>query len=183
MLSLWWTLGERDDIFWRSAASGARAKVRSYVGKKTFGQYGDITAIDPIGNPLTTLATLELKRGYGNASFGDMLDKGQKQAKQPWEMWMEQVLLDQKNAGVYGWLLITRRDRREAVIFMPWTLYELLNMYGASLDSARPWLKFRPISVNRKVRKTVFATTLCEFLSRVSPDTIVKASKDGEENE
>jgi len=28
-LSRWWTYGERDDVFWRTSASGARATTRS----------------------------------------------------------------------------------------------------------------------------------------------------------
>ena len=54
-LSLWWTKGKRDDVFWRTSGSGARAKTRSKTGEKTFGQYGDVQATDPIGQPLICL--------------------------------------------------------------------------------------------------------------------------------
>ncbi|MBM3120244.1 MAG: hypothetical protein FJ006_12010, partial [Chloroflexi bacterium] len=46
-LSLWWTHGERDDVFWRSSMSGGRATVRAKKGQKTAYQNGDITATDP----------------------------------------------------------------------------------------------------------------------------------------
>ena len=52
LLSLWWTEGVSDDYFWRTAGSGAMAKTRSKVGKKTHGHYGDIQAVHPDGEPL-----------------------------------------------------------------------------------------------------------------------------------
>ncbi len=50
LLSLWWTNDKRDDIFWRTSGSGARATTRSKTKQKTFGQYGDVQATDPILN-------------------------------------------------------------------------------------------------------------------------------------
>jgi len=70
-LSLWWTKGEREDIFWRTAGSGARATTRAKSGKTTARSYGDVIAIDPIGDPLIKEVTIEIKRGYnGNKSSG-----------------------------------------------------------------------------------------------------------------
>ena len=54
-LSLWYTEGERDDIFWRSSQSGGRATTRAKKGKKTAASYGDITALDNRGEPFTDL--------------------------------------------------------------------------------------------------------------------------------
>ena len=73
-LSLWFSEGESDTIFWRSSGSGAMAKVRSKVGKSTFGQYGDIAAVHPSGLALTQCCILELKRGYKSWSPLDVLD-------------------------------------------------------------------------------------------------------------
>lgn len=67
-LSLYWTNGERDDIFWRTSQSGGRAKSRIYTGQKTAYSYGDITFIDPLGKPLLDLAVIEAKRGYTGGS-------------------------------------------------------------------------------------------------------------------
>lgn len=43
-LSIWWSNGERDDLFWRTQGSGARATTRSKRGIKTEGQDGDIAS-------------------------------------------------------------------------------------------------------------------------------------------
>lgn len=70
MLSLWWTGDERDDVFWRTSASGATATSRR-KGKnkqKTKYMFGDITFVNPIGKPLIDRVLIEAKRGYTNTS-------------------------------------------------------------------------------------------------------------------
>lgn len=63
-LSLWWTFEQRDDIFYRSQASGARFTSRWKRGKKTAYQSGDITCSDPDGQPLIDYFSIECKTGY-----------------------------------------------------------------------------------------------------------------------
>lgn len=128
-LSLWWSGGERDDIFWRVKGSGSRAKSRlRQHGKTTYGQHGDIKAEDPIGAPLIEVVTLELKNGYGKWSFLDVLDrppmrKGQKnRAYQNFEKFMLQVQEDAAAAGTHP-VLICKRDMRQKFIVMPLLLY------------------------------------------------------------
>lgn len=67
-LSLWWTHNEREDIFWRTSASGARATTRAAGFKKTKYEHGDITFTDPIAKPMLDLMIIEAKRGYTNTS-------------------------------------------------------------------------------------------------------------------
>jgi len=128
-LSLWWTNGERDDVFWRVKGSGSRAKSRLRKhGKTTYGQHGDIKAEDPIGVPLLKVVTLELKRGYKKWSFLDVLDrppmrKGQKnRTLQPFEEFMEQV---QEDCEAYGTCpcLICKRDKRQKFVVIPLMLF------------------------------------------------------------
>src|SRR3954464_11883516 len=83
-LSLWWTDGERDDVFWRTSQSGGRATSRTKKGKKTKNSYGDICAVDPIGQPLLDLITFEVKRGYNKDSFTDLLDKPKSSIYMKW---------------------------------------------------------------------------------------------------
>ena len=66
-LSHWWSYGTRDDIFWRTAGSGARATMRSKKQLKTMNQYGDLTTIDPTGQPFIDNNLIEIKRGYGGS--------------------------------------------------------------------------------------------------------------------
>lgn len=63
-LSQWWSEGKRDDIFYRSQASGARYTVRQKSGKDTALQGGDITCSDPDGKPLIKAWNIEDKTGY-----------------------------------------------------------------------------------------------------------------------
>jgi hypothetical protein len=59
-LSLWWSNGEDDSIFWRSPGSGswARGKRPDTPGR------GDVIAVKPEGKSLTDYAVIEIKRGY-----------------------------------------------------------------------------------------------------------------------
>ena len=61
VLSLWMTDGKRQDVFWRSAMSGGRARVRFDKGEQIDVGGGDITAVDPAGHPLTSLYVIECK--------------------------------------------------------------------------------------------------------------------------
>ena len=175
LLGLWWTGGLRDDIFWRSSTSGARAKVRSGRGQSTFGQYGDIQATDPVGQPLVDLFTIELKCGYGHASIADVLDKKETSATQAWEHWLAQAMQDRMNSDRPFWMLITRRDRRETVVFMPWNGYRSLCRAGAALTDSLPHFRFK---VGALPLEHVFATTLSEFIRHTHPDNIVTAAKE-----
>ena len=57
-LSLWWTDGEIDDIFWRQ-----RVKITSKTPHAER-QLGDITAVHTIGLPFVEMFNVELKAGY-----------------------------------------------------------------------------------------------------------------------
>lgn len=121
-LSLWWTqdLEEpRDDLFWRTSNSGGRATARGKKNKTTKGQYGDVCATDPIGQPLIDFFTIEIKRGYNKDTIQDLLDKRPKSAKQRYETWFEKVERDYKASGSKSWMLIVRRDQRIPLVFMP----------------------------------------------------------------
>ena len=118
-LSLWWSNGKRDDIFWRTAGSGARATARANVGRRTVNEYGDVHATDPIGQPLIDLCTIELKKGYGRNSYFDLLDKLSKETKQPYKKFILQAIGQHEQAETEWWLLITKRDYKETLIAMP----------------------------------------------------------------
>jgi hypothetical protein len=123
-LSLWWSQGIRTDIFWRSSQSGGRATQRSKKGLRTYGSYGDIAAIDPIGEPLLKLFTIELKCGRAHGSPWDMFDGLGK--KHPFQACLEQAMDASENAGSKTWLLIVKRDRRHAIVYLEmWAAREL----------------------------------------------------------
>lgn len=116
-LSLWWTNNERDDIFWRTQGSGARATTRSKQKKTTKYQYGDITFTDPIGKPLIDLFLVEIKRGYTKELLLlDLLDRGKK-AKDPLflKFWTKAEIEKKQGKRFYS-LLIFKRDRHQACV-------------------------------------------------------------------
>jgi hypothetical protein len=119
-LSLWWTYGERDDVFWRSSQSGGRATIRRRKGLSTAGSYGDIIALDPIGEPLLKTFTIELKRGKSHGEPGDLLDcKDKSICKHPFSRTLIQASEAAGNANSDHWMIIARRDQRNAVVFFP----------------------------------------------------------------
>ena len=68
-LSLWFSKGKRDDLFWRTSGSGARATVRGKKGKSTISGHGDIEATCSEGKLLTEWTCWELKCGYDDVDF------------------------------------------------------------------------------------------------------------------
>jgi hypothetical protein len=67
-LSLWVSKGKRDDLIWRTSASGGRATTRSKKKLETAYAYGDLTFTDPKAKLLFDLTVIEAKRGYTNTS-------------------------------------------------------------------------------------------------------------------
>lgn len=122
-LSMWLTKGTRDDIFWRSSQSGGRATFRAQKGKTTFGSYGDIAAVDPLGLPLLKVFTIELKRGKSHGHPEDLVDRGNSsgfKVQRPFEASLEQAIGSHKAAGSKYWMLLCKRDGRNAMVYIPW---------------------------------------------------------------
>src|SRR3990167_4570673 len=117
-LSEWWTGGMRDDVFWRSSQSGGRATQRTKKGLSTYGSYGDIAAVDPIGEPLLKVFTIELKRGSSYGIPGDLLDFKRENGKHPWVACLLQAIRAHQQAGSQGWMLICRRDHRGPIVYV-----------------------------------------------------------------
>lgn len=167
-LSRWWSHGERDDIFWRSSQSGGRATQRSKKGLRTFGCYGDITAVDPIGQPLLQFVTIELKRGRSHGSPGDLLDFKANNEKHPFVQCLKQAERSAMEAGSKGWALICRRDHRRAVIYLNVEIYAILRARKCLLrDCPKATFSFPP-------RWFFVGYLLEDFLQAVSPEMIVE---------
>jgi len=110
-LSLWWSVGERDDLFWRSSQSGGRATQRAKQGKKTANACGDLCAQDAAGQKLLDLFTIEIKRGYNTLHIYDILEGG----KGGMNAFVAQSAKAASLAGTPYWLLIHKRDRHPAI--------------------------------------------------------------------
>jgi len=113
--SLWWTNGEADDVFWRTSGSGARATTRSKKGVTTKNSYGDMGALDSVGEPLTNYFLFEFKRGYTGSSFLDYVDMKNKKKAELVNFWLK-AEEDRANADRHYTILVLRRNRREEVM-------------------------------------------------------------------
>ena len=174
-LSLWWTHGARDDVFWRSSGSGARAKVRGRGGVDTAGQHGDVAATDPIGAPFVEAFTTEIKRGYSNHTVQDIIDRPATAGVQAWDDFFAQTIESHEQAGSYAWLLITRRDRREALVWFPQYVKLDFRRYGIwAVGRPAPYIEMRATIRNGGGTSTlnIVCVTLDQWLSKVTPETI-----------
>ncbi len=171
-LSLWWTQDETDgpkeDIFWRTSTSGARATSRHKKKLRTRNQHGDLCAIDPIGQPLLDLVTIEIKRGYNKATVQDLLDATDHAAEQTYTEWFRKSEKSRKAAGSRYWLVIVRRNGREATVFMPELLWNELKG-----NERYPPVPSIIIQAEIGIREeTIFGMRLDAFLKLVIPTDI-----------
>lgn len=173
LLSLWWTHNKSDDVFWRTSGSGARAKTRGKKGLSTFGQYGDMQATDPKGQPFIDVCNVEIKRGYSGSTFANLIDKREVSAKQMWEKFIQQAVTDNHYSHSYTWMLIAKRDAKETVIFIPIRFYKRLQKMGCHLQKIIPCVYMRCKIWDGSVR-AIYGTTLDVFLKEVTPKHIKK---------
>jgi len=161
-LSLWWTDGKTDAVFWRTSGSGARATVRKKVGKATANQDGDICATDPIGQPLIDLVTIELKVGYNSWNIKELLDSKKKQTIL--EDFWEQCIREQDDQKRRGWWLIVRQDRRNELLFFDEGFYRFQRHFLNALPEPNIRVNWRG--------QFIFCVRLDDFLTVFRPEFI-----------
>lgn len=142
-LSLWWSDGEHDDLFWRSSQSGGRATTRSKTGRRTIGQYGDIAATCPESSPLTEVITVECKFGYSESfDIQDLIDKPPTARPKTIEIFISQCVRESEEAETPFWILISKRNNREPCVIMPSDLSTALEDAGALFPDGEAWSSF-----------------------------------------
>lgn len=170
-LSLWWSEGKSDDIFWRTASSGGRSTQRAKKGKATKNHDGDIGCVDASGQPFLDLFILECKIGYSKESIHDIIDAGPSSAKSKILGWIEKLEMQRKRLGKPWWLLIHRRDRREPLAFMPMRAASLLLDESSDLNlypHGSLWLPSKPSM------GMVVVYPLIPLLTNVTPQRIIE---------
>ena len=131
VLSLWYSRGERDDIFWRTSGSGARATIRKKSNLNTADSAGDVQAIHESGKAFTRLVNIEIKRGYtqkdlkkqshnNKISLTSLIDTKLDQKGKPGILiqWIDKGLKECQLHNKKHLLIIYRRDRRRSCILM-----------------------------------------------------------------
>ena len=164
-LSLWWTDGKRDDIFWRSSQSGGRATSRAKKGKKTAGQEGDICATHRSGDPLVRLFSIELKRGYNAVCPDTILSAGPTAAQQQFDKFLTQAMEASRRGGTYFWLLIHKIDKRSPMVYFPYRFFVYMNG-EASLVGSFPLCSLHKVKLKSGVQVTFMGMTLDRFLKK-----------------
>lgn len=131
-LSLWWTQnhenGPKDNIFWRTPGSGARATQREKKRQDSNMFSGDIGILDPCGEDLIEKCIFEIKRGYTERfdllNFIDGKNNGGMLLKF-WEDLSEKALHFNKFP-----LLIFKRNRKEICLMTTWQLFNLIQGFS-----------------------------------------------------
>ena len=127
-LSLWWTDGERDDIFYLSSGSGSRFTTRQKLNKSTANSAGDLNALDPIGQPLVDLFVLEAKKGY-NKELDILKIIDSKKKTHALIDWLSKSKKEARESGRYHALVLFRRDNHQDSIAMEYMFFARLEPF------------------------------------------------------
>ena len=123
-LSLWWTQddpeGSKDNIFWRTSGSGARATQRNKKGLDSNMFSGDVGLLDSRGEDFLKLCIIEIKRGYSlHFDLLNYLD-GKKSGGILFEFW-DKICKESDKLNKEP-LLILKRDRKDTCIALQTSL-------------------------------------------------------------
>lgn len=179
-LSLWFSYGKRDDIFWRTAGSGARATVRMKQGKMTADSAGDISAIHPSGKALTRLCIFELKRGYSqkNRSAGisllTMIDKLANEKDPILLSWFKKLNKELKEHDRKFGFIIFKRDRKNICIAFT---RETLNYLKERNTKKLKYALFCPMAHIMLWETEIIIVGIENFLRWCEPETITRKIK------
>jgi len=123
-LSLWFSHDEREDLFYRTAGSGARSTSRAKRGKTTANSAGDIGYLDASGKPLMEAITFELKCGYNNTDTTSLIDTAPGRKRPQLLEFIEQAVDSAKNAQSKYWAVIHKRNGKQALIHFPMSMWQ-----------------------------------------------------------
>ena len=165
-LSLWWTDGERSDIFWLSSGSGARHTTRQKSNESTANSAGDLNVLDPIGQPLIDLFVIEAKCGYTKEiDVLAIIDSKKKN-----HVLFEWILKAEQEAAISdrkGAFLIFKRDRHQECIMMERDLFSKIILYCGNCPAEY-----------LQIYTDYIILSLDDFLSWVDRDSIEVIAKD-----
>jgi len=174
-LSLWWSKGVRDDIFWRTAGSGARATVRR-KGRDcdTANSTGDMCSLHSSGEPFIRHFLIEMKKGYTRG--GDRIDvlkmidalEGRKSCLL--QQWLDKAWLEAHSAGRKEVWLIFQRDLSKPMLMVrhSW-LAELQD--GMSMSFPYPNIQVGSVEENWSI------VGLRDFLNWFKPEQVIPPGK------
>lgn len=110
--SLWVSKGTRDDLYWRTAGSGARATTRGKQNLTTENSCGDMMCLAPEGKWFTDCFSFEFKRGYNTWNISEFLLKEKCELVKVWEKLSSEASTQNKIP-----ILVFKQDRKDSLIF------------------------------------------------------------------
>ena len=169
-LSLWWTDGSRDDVFWRTAGSGGRATNRARTGKSTAGAEGDLTATDPIGAVLLRLCCFELKRGYNKVNPLDVIERRSNSKPCILEDFWQQAVTSCMQSNAHFPVVIFKRDqKRTSIVCDRFMLLALASYLGPDRS---PKIQIRIGTYNAVIMRFE------DWINYITPDSIKVFAKE-----
>ncbi len=172
--SLWWSRGldidpPRNDIFWRTAGSGARARNRTSTGEDVHRGYGDMLAEDQIGQPLIDVCTFEIKKGYSKDKL--LFDCiGSRQNLPLLLSFLREVEKDADDANNSP-ILVIHQDRKPSVIFLSVYLFSRITFYSGGIGTTSITLD------DQRVKHIYIAVSLNAFFRCADPYFFIEESK------
>jgi hypothetical protein len=170
-LSLWWTDGKRDDIFWRTAGSGARATVRRGRNCDTANSAGDVCALHFSGQPFVDHFIVELKKGYSREiDVLKMVDAAPRRKPCVLTQWLEKAWREvTENNRVEAWLIFQRDRAKPMLVFRD----DFLRNLESSIDKSYPYPSIHVLTNAMFWRFVV----LREFLGWYKPAQVMAKGK------
>ena len=166
-LSVWWTNGERDDIFWRSAGSGAMATNAHRSGSFRANMEGDISYSDAIGKPLMDLFCIELKNGYADWSALDLLESNQKVTR--FEEFWNQACESALHSNALP-MLIYHKDRKNTMVAINLEANTLLKKQVIARHSLFD-IPYFNIRISNKIGD-IYIYRFVDFFETIKPEDI-----------
>lgn len=118
-MSLWFSNGKRDDLFWGTSSSGARATIRMNKAVSTANSCGDMCALDSSVDSLMNITTWEFKKGYSKVGqqvrLLELID-GRNKSKSILFQWIDKVKMEAKQHNKKHPIIVFRRDRKDSCI-------------------------------------------------------------------
>ena len=171
LLSKWWTSSARDDIFYRTGASGGRATSRAVKGASTANSAGDVGYLDADGEPLLKAFTFELKKGYPAVSIVRLIDNPLAVKSDNLAGWFAQAEAESKLASSLSWVVIHSSPRKPTLIYLPAIAHlKLMELSSEPSRGAYATIRAPGLAGDRAVA----VTTLENFLRVATRASILK---------
>lgn len=175
-LSLWWTQndpeGVKDNIFWRTAGSGARATQRNKKGLDSNMFSGDIGLLDSKGKDFLKYCVVEIKRGY-SLQF-DLLNylDGTKSEGILFKFW-DKICNDGIKLNKEP-LLILKRDRKNTCIMFHTYLMSQIENYSGTFSSKKIIIEHDFTDSMKESHKIIILSFL-KFLDWAKPISFIRS--------